>query len=99
MIVTHIQQGAILSGLGFHAFFSRGTPNPSEVASIFKEVCRLGLNIFRYGVVVTSNFSFPIASSWGFSSLNSTFFFSRVPRGEVTSAGISLNWYAVCDHA
>ena len=30
---------------------------------------------------VTSDFSFPIAYSWGFSSLNSTSSFSRVQRG------------------
>ena len=56
--------------------------------SILKRVCWLGLKIFRHGVVVTSNFSFPIASSWGFLSLNSTSFFSRVRRGEVTSRWI-----------
>ena len=35
---------------------------------------------FRHGVVVTSNLNFPIASNWGFSSLNLTSFFSRVRR-------------------
>ena len=43
-------------------------------------------------MVVTSNFSFPIASSWGFSSLNSTSFFSSVRRGEVTSARFGMNF-------
>ena len=46
---------------------------------------------------VTSDFSFPIAYSWGFSSLNSTSSFSRVQRGEVTSARFGTNFpkYAV----
>ena len=48
--------------------------------------------MFRHGVVVTSNFSFPIASSWGFSSLNSISFFSRVRRGEFTSARFRMNF-------
>ena len=43
-------------------------------------------------MVVTSNLSFPIASSWGFSSLNSTSFFSRVRRGEVTFARFGMNF-------
>ena len=43
-------------------------------------------------MVVTSNFSFPIASSWGFSSLNSTSFFSRVQRGQVLSARFGINF-------
>ena len=73
-------------------FCSRRAPNPSELASIFKRVCRLGLKVFRNEVVVTSNFSFPIAFSWGFSSLNSTCFFSRVRRGEVTSARFGMNF-------
>ena len=43
-------------------------------------------------MVVTKNFSFPIASSYGVSSLNSASFFSRVPRGEVNSARFGMNF-------
>ena len=59
---------------------------------IFKRVSRLGLKLFRHGVVVTSYFSFPIAFSCDFSSLNSTSFFSRVQGGEVTSARFRMNF-------
>ena len=79
MIVTHIQQGTILSRLGFRGFVLEGH-------------LILGLKIFRHGVVVTSNFSFPIASNWGFLSLNSTSFFSRVRSGEATSARFGMNF-------
>ena len=41
--------------------------------------------------MVSSNFSFPIAFSWGFLSLDSTSFFSRVRRGEVASARFGMN--------
>ena len=43
-------------------------------------------------MVVTSPFSFPIAFSCDFSSLNSTSFFSRVQGGEVTSARFRMNF-------
>ena len=43
-------------------------------------------------MVVTSNFSFPVGFSWVFSSLSSTSFFSRVRRGEVTSARFGMNF-------
>ena len=42
-------------------------------------------------MVVTSNLNFPIASNWGFSSLNLTSFFSRVRRGDVTSTRFGMN--------
>ena len=67
-------------------------PDPSELASIFKQVYRLGLKFFGHGVVVTRNFSFLIASSWGFSSLNSTSLFSRVWSGEVTSVRFCMKF-------
>ena len=78
--MTHIQQRAILGRLGFRGFVLKGYLI-LQSAPIFKQVCRLGLKIFRHGVVVTGNFSFPIASSWDFSSLNTTSFFSRLRRG------------------
>ena len=43
-------------------------------------------------MVVTNNFRFLIASSWGFSSLSLTSFFSSVRRGEVTSARFGMNF-------
>ena len=43
-------------------------------------------------MVVTSNFSFPVGFSWDFSSLSSTSFFSRLRRGEVTSARFGMNF-------
>ena len=43
-------------------------------------------------MVVTSNFSFPVGFSWVFSSFSSTSFFSRVRRGEVTSARFGMNF-------
>ena len=43
-------------------------------------------------MVVTNNLSFLIASSWGFSSLNSTSFFSRVRKGQVTSTRFGMNF-------
>ena len=78
--------------LGFRGFVLKRHLYPSELASVFKRVCRLGLKVFRHGVVVTSNFSFPIAPSCGFSSLSSTSFFSRVLWGEVTSARFGMNF-------
>ena len=62
--------------------------------SIFKPVCRLGLKIFSHGVVVTSTFSFQKAPSWGFSSLNPTYFFDRVRREEFTSARFGVKFPA-----
>ena len=85
VIMMHTQQGIVLGRLGFRA-------NPSELASIFYWVCRLGLKISRHWVVVTSNFSFRIVSSWGFWSLNSTSFFSSVRRGEFTSVRFVMNF-------
>ena len=66
---------------------SKTMPNPSEHASSLVHVCRFGLKIFRHGVVVSSNFSFPIAFFWGFTSLNLTSFFSRLRLGERTYPG------------
>ena len=43
-------------------------------------------------MVVSSNFNFPIASRWDFLSLILTFFFSRIRRGEVTSARFDINF-------
>ena len=50
-----------------------------------------------HGVVVTSNFSFTIASSWDLMSLKLTSSFSRVQRGEITAArfGISFPKYVI----
>ena len=70
---------------------SRRAPTPSYLASIFKHVCKLELKIFRHGVIVTSNFTIPIAFSWDLLSLNSNSFFSRVRRGNLTSARFSMN--------
>ena len=46
-------------------------------------------------MVVASNVSFPIASSWSVSSLNSTSFFSRVRKIEVTSVKFDMK-FAKC---
>ena len=43
-------------------------------------------------MLVASDFSFPIVSSWGVSSLNSTSFFSRVRKVEVTSAKFDMKF-------
>ena len=91
--MTDIQQGTILGRLGFRGFVL-------EEHLILQSLCQfsnsfgfgLGLKIFRYGMVVTSKFSIPMVSSWGFSGLNSTTFFSRVKRGEVTSARFGMTF-------
>ena len=50
------------------------------------------LKISRHGVVAASNFRFPIACSWVFSSLSSTSFFNKVQRGDATSAIFGMNF-------
>ena len=65
-------------------------PNPSEIASSFRVVCRLGLKIFRHAVVVTSSFNFSIVSSWCFSSLDLISFFNRLAK--ITSAQFDRNF-------
>ena len=45
----------------------------------------------KHGVVVTSNFSFPVVPSWGFSSLSSNYP-ARVQAGKVTSVRFGVNF-------
>ena len=84
-IVTYSQQYNIFCSM-VSLICSRRTLSPSELAWIFKRICKFGLKIFRHGAVATGKFSFSIAFSWIFVGLNLTFFISRIRKRKVTSA-------------